>query len=143
MNLTTSKILDMVIARIRETELGKAVPVLYRHHYPNNPSGEFIVVTTLDNTAGGLQVASVNVNIYVPDSTPTIYVPDSTPTIGREEQRYPDDVRLKQLSRIAYESLACYPLNERWFFDVEDEALISEENISYTFSNIKIKLKRY
>lgn len=134
MNLTTSEILDMVITRIRETELGKVVPVLYRHHYPNNPTGEFIVVTTLDNTAGGLQVASVNVNIYVPDSTPTI---------GREEQRYPDDVRLKQLSQIAYESLACYPLNERWFFDVEDEALISEENISYTFSNIKIKLKRY
>ena len=134
MNLTTSEILDMVITRIRGTELGKAVPVLYRRHYPNNPTGEFIVVTTLDNTEGGLQVASVNVNIYVPDTTPTI---------GREEQRYPDDTRLKRLSQIAYKSLACYPLNERWFFDVEDEALISEENISYTFSNIKIKLKRY
>lgn len=134
MNLTTSEILDMVITRIRETELGKAVPVLYRHHYPNNPSGEFIVVTTLDNTAGGLQVASVNVNIYIPDSTPTI---------GREEQRFPNDGRLKELSRIAYESLDCYPLNDRWFFYVENEAIISEENISYTFSNIKIKLKRY
>lgn len=108
--------------------------MLYRHHYPNNPTGEFIVVTTLDNTIGGMQVASVNVNIYVPDSTPTI---------DREEQRFPNDARLKELSRIAYESLACYPLNDRWFFNVENEAIISEENVSYTFSNIKIKLKSY
>lgn len=134
MNLTTNEIFEIVIDRILSTDLGRELPVLYRHHYPSNPTGEFIVVTTLDNTMGDMQLASVNVNIYVPDSTPTI---------GREEQRYPDDVRLKQLSKIAYGSLACYPLNERWFFDVEDEALISEENISYTFSNIKIKLKRY
>ena len=134
MNLTTSEILDIVIDRILSTGIGKAVPVLYRHHYPNNPTGEFIVVTTLDNTIGGMQVASVNVNIYVPDSTPTI---------DREEQRFPNDARLKELSRIAYESLACYPLNDRWFFYVENEAIISEENISYTFSNIKLKLKKY
>ena len=134
MNLTTSEILDMVITRIRETEFGKAVPVLYRHHYPNNPSGEFIVVTTLDNTMGDMQLASVNVNIYVPDTTPTI---------NREEQRFPDDKRLSELTRIAYKSLACYPLNERYFFYVEDEAIISEENISYTFSNIKLKLKKF
>lgn len=134
MKFTTSEILDIVISRILSTGIGEAVPVLYRHHYPSNPTGEFIVVTTLDNTMGDMQLASVNVNIYVPDTTPTI---------NREEQRFPDDKRLSELTRIAYESLACYPLNERWFFDVEDEALISEENISYTFSNIKIKLKRY
>lgn len=134
MNLTTSEIFEIVIDRILSTELGQELPVLFRHHYPSNPTGEFIVVTTLDNTMGDMQLASVNVNIYVPDTTPTI---------NREEQRFPDDKRLSELTRIAYESLACYPLNERWFFDVEDEALINEENISYTFSNIKIKLKRY
>lgn len=134
MNLTTSEIFEIVIDRILSTDLGRELPVLYRHHYPNNPTGEFIVVTTLDNTMGDMQLASVNVNIYVPDTTPTI---------DREEQRFPDDKRLSELTRIAYESLACYPLNERYFFYVEDEAIISEENISYTFSNIKLKLKKY
>lgn len=134
MNLSTSEIFDMVIAHILETKLGETVPVLYRHHYPNHPTGEFIVITTLDNTMGDMQLASVNVNIYVPDTTPTI---------NREGHRFPNDKRLSELTRIAYESLAFYPINERWFFDVENESLISEENISYTFSNIKIKLKRY
>lgn len=134
MNLTTNEIFDKVITRVLETKLGESVPVLYRHHYPNKPSGEFVVITTLDNTINGLQIASVNVNIYVPDLMPTI---------DREKQRYPNDARLKELSIIAYKSLAFYPINERWFFDVENESLISEENISYTFLNIKIKLKRY
>lgn len=83
---------------------------------------------------GDSQVATVNVNIYVPDTTPTI---------GHEEQRYPDRNRLNKLTRIAFDSLGYYPINERWFFDVSDETLISEEGISYTFSNLKVKLKKY
>ena len=122
MNLTSTEIFKLVWDRIRDSLLGKTVPMMYADHYPNNPSGEFIVVGSLSNVVGDSQVATVNVNIYVPDTTPTI---------GREEQRYP------------FDSLGYYPINERWFFDVSDETLISEEGISYTFSNLKVKLKKY
>ena len=134
MNLTSAEIFKFVWNLIRDSPLSQAVPTMYADHYPNNPSGEFIVVNSLSNVVGDSQVATVNVNIYVPDTTPTI---------GREEQRYPDRNRLNELTRTAFDSLGHYPANERWFFDVSDETLISEESISYTFSNIKIKLKKY
>ena len=134
MNLTSAEIFKFVWNRIRDSPLSQAVPTMYADHYPNNPSGEFIVVNSLSNVVGDSQVATVNVNIYVPDTTPTI---------GREEQRYRDRNRLNELTRTAFDSLGHYPANERWFFDVSDETLISEESISYTFSNIKIKLKKY
>lgn len=134
MNLTCTEIFKLVWDCIRTSPLSQAVPTMYADHYPNNPSGEFIVVNSLSNVVGDSQVATVNVNIYVPDDTPTI---------NREEQRFPNRNRLNELTRIAFDSLANYPIAERWFFDVSDETLISEEGISYTFSNIKVKLKKY
>ena len=134
MNLTCTEIFKLVWDRIRTSPLSQAVPTMYADHYPNNPSGEFIVVNSLSNVVGDSQVATVNVNIYVPDDTPTI---------NREEQRFPNRNRLNELTRIAFDSLGHYPIGERWFFDVSDETLISEEGISYTFSNIKLKLKKY
>lgn len=134
MNLTSTEIFDIVWGYIRKSPLAEAVPTMYADHYPNKPSGEFIVVTSLTNAIGDLQVATVNVNIYVPDTTPTI---------GKEEQRYPNRKRLKELARIAFEALEGYPTNERWYFDVSDETLISEEGIAYSFSNIQVKLIKY
>lgn len=134
MNLTSTEIFKLVWDHIRDSPLGKAVPVMYADHYPNAPSGEFLVMTSLTNVIDESQVATVNVNIYVPDDTPTI---------NREEQRFPNRNRLNELTRIAFDSLGHYPAAERWFFDVSDEILISEEGISYTFSNIKVKLKKY
>lgn len=134
MTLTSTEIFDIVWGYIRKSPLAEAVPTMYADHYPNKPSGEFIVVTSLTNAIGDLQVATVNVNIYVPDTTPTI---------GKEEQRYPNRKRLNELTRIAFEALEGYPTNERWYFDVSDETLISEEGISYSFSNIQVKLIKY
>ncbi len=134
MTLTSTEIFDIVWGDIRKSPLAEAVPTMYADHYPNKPSGEFIVVTSLTNAIGDLQVATVNVNIYVPDTTPTI---------GKEEQRYPNRKRLNELTRIAFEALEGYPTNERWYFDVSDETLISEEGISYSFSNIQVKLIKY
>lgn len=134
MTLTSTEIFDIVWGYIRESPLAEAVPTMYADHYPNKPSGEFIVVTSLTNAIGDLQVATVNVNIYVPDTTPTI---------GREEQRYPNRKRLNELTRIAFGALEGYPTNERWYFDVSDETLISEEGIPYSFSNIQVKLIKY
>lgn len=134
MTLTSTEIFDIVWGYIRKSPLAEAVPTMYADHYPNKPSGEFIVAKSLTNAIGDLQVSTVNVNIYVPDTTPTI---------DREEQRYPNRKRLNELTRIAFEALEGYPTNERWYFDVSDETLISEEGIPYSFSNIQVKLTKY
>lgn len=135
---TSAEILSLVWDWIRTTPLYKAVPTMYLDHFPTSAShkltGEFIVLTTLSNAIGEQQVATVNVNIYVPDTTPRI---------NKEEQRYPDNNRLSELTKIAYDSLRCYPLDERYFFDILDESLISEVEIPYTLSNIKVQLKNY
>lgn len=135
---TSAEILSLVWDWIRTTPLYEAVPTMYLDHFPTSAShkltGEFIVLTTLSNVIGEQQVATVNVNIYVPDTTPRI---------NKEEQRYPDNNRLSELTKIAYDSLRCYPLDERYFFDVLDESLISEVEIPYTLSNIKVQLKNY
>ena len=65
MNLTSTEIFKLVWDRIRDSLLGKTVPMMYADHYPNNPSGEFIVVGSLSNVVGDSQVATVNVNIYI------------------------------------------------------------------------------
>lgn len=135
---TSAEILSLIWDWIRTTPLYDAVPTMYLDHFPTSAasklSGEFIVLTTLSNSIGEQQVATVNVNIYVPDTTPRI---------NKEEQRYPDNNRLAELTKIAYDALRCYPINERYFFDILDESLISEGDIPYTFSNIKVQLKNY
>ena len=73
MNLTSTEIFKLVWDRIRDSLLGKTVPMMYADHYPNNPSGEFIVVGSLSNVVGDSQVATVNVNIYVPDTAVSAY----------------------------------------------------------------------
>lgn len=135
---TSAEILSLIWDWIRTTPLYDAVPTMYLDHFPTSAasklSGEFIVLTPLSNSIGEQQVATVNVNIYVPDTTPRI---------NKEEQRYPDNNRLAELTKIAYDSLRCYPINKRYFFDILDESLISEGDIPYTFSNIKLQLKNY
>ena len=136
--MTSTQILSLMWDWIRTTPLHEAVPTMYLDHFPtgaaNKLSGEFIVLTTLSNVMGEQQVATVNVNIYVPDTTPRI---------NKEEQRYPNNKRLAELTAIAYESLRCYPMNERFCFDILDEVIISEGEIPYTLSNIKVQLKNY
>lgn len=139
MNLTSFDILDIVRDWVSKSPLKKAVPNIYADHYPQHPSnrnikGEFIVINTLSNAIGEGQVATLNVNIYVPDLTP------------RENavaQRYPNRERLSYLTRIAYEVLQGYPVTERWYFDVSSENIISDREIPYSFSNIKVTLKRF
>lgn len=135
---TSAEILSLIWDWIRTTPLYEAVPTMYLDHFPTSSShklsGEFIVLTTLSNAIGEQQVATVSVNIYVPDTTPRI---------NKVEQRYPNYNRLAELSKIAYESLQCYPLHRRYFFDILDESLISEGDIPYTFTNIKVQFNKY
>lgn len=139
MNLTSSEIFDIVWEWVASSHLAEVVPTMYENHYPQYPSnrsikGEFIVINTLSNAIGEGQVATLNVNIYVPDLTPRE---------AAVSQRYPDRERLSELSKIAYEVLQGYPKIERWFFDVSSENIISEQGIPYSFSNIKITFKKF
>lgn len=137
--LTTTEVFNIVWDWVCCSPLYAVVPKMYPYKYPDvspvNPlNGEFIVINTLSNSAGDTQVATVNVNIYVPDETPSI---------NKVEQRFPNRKRLGELTKIAYGSLQGFPVSERWFFDVSSEQIISEEDIPYSFSNIKVTLKRF
>lgn len=137
--LTSFDIFDIIWNWIKGSSLTDEVPTMYPDHYPTSPSnrslkGEFIVVTSLSNSIGDGQVATVNVNIYVPDRT----LRENAVT-----QRYPNRERLSLLSRIASKALQGYPVSERWFFNVSSETIISEEDIPYSFSNIKVTLKHF
>lgn len=140
MEYTITEIFNIVWEHIKGSPLAATIPVMYADHYPQQGdkgkplASEFVVVSSLTNAVGDSQVATVNVNIYVQDTTPTI---------NRQEQRYPDRNRLMELTRIAFESLRGYPTNGRWYFDVSDETLISEEEIPYTLSNLKVKFRKY
>lgn len=129
----------MVWDTIKQSKLYEAVPAMYRMNHPAVTKqfklpNEFIVVNSLTNVIGEEQVSTSVVNIYVHDETPTI---------SQVEQRFPDVNRLSELSKIAFEALKNYPIDKRWFFDVSDETLISEEDIPYSFSSIKVKLIKY
>ena len=138
MKLTSTEIFTIVWDQVRNSRLAEEVPIMYADHYPtvgmDDLQGEFLVLTSLTNIIEDIQVATVNVNIYVPDTTPTL---------SGKEQRYMNRKRLSELTRIAYDCLSNYPVDERYFFDISDETLISEQEIPYSFSNIKVKLKKY
>ena len=129
--LSSADIVDIIYTHIRTSELAKEVPTLYKYKHFLNPSGEFIVVAPLVNVINNSQIANVNVNIYVPDETPTL---------DRKEQRYPNDERLKFLSDLAIKTLKGYPSDKRYFFRVDSESITSEENMSYSFVTLRGKL---
>lgn len=137
--LTSNDIFNIVWTTLRTSRLSNEVPTMYADHFPTSTSnnrltGEFIVVSPLSNAVGDIQVATININIYVPDVTPTIEC---------SEQRYPNRKRLGELSALAYEALSKYPPNERYYFDVQSETLLSESEFFYSFVNIKVQLKKY
>ena len=137
--LTSAEIFDIVWSSLRNSELANEVPTMYADHFPEKTtnsqlSGEFIVVSPLSNVLGDIQVATVNVNIYCPDITPTI---------DRIEQRYPNRKRLGELSKLAYKALSVFPVYDRYFFTVLSETVLSEQDFSYSFINFKVQLKNY
>ena len=138
MKLTTTEIFSLVWDRVRNSTLAEAVPTMYADHYPTLPKdelkGEFIVITSLTNVIEATQVATVNVNIYVPDDTPTV---------SGIEQRYTNRRRLAELLDLAHQSIDNYPVGERYFFSISDETILTEEEIPYSLTNIKVKLKNF
>lgn len=134
--LTTPDILQLIYSRIRNSALAKQVPKIYKYKHLLNPTGEFIVVAPLANVINNSQTATINVNIYVPDKSPVF---------DGQKQRELNDGRLNDLTRLAMEALKWYDTGERYFFRVEAETIISEEQegLNYSFSNIKVKFQNH
>lgn len=132
MTLSTTEILQIIYDTLMNSALGIQVPIIYKYKHILNPSGEFIVVMPLANEINNSQVAVVNVNLYVPDKIETV---------NKKTQRFPNDERLKELTRLAMEALeAGYRTKERYWFRITSENIISEDNMSYSFVNLKVEL---
>lgn len=139
MSLTSLEIYSIVEEWVKSSPLGDEVHNIYEDDYPKTPSnrsikGEFIVINVLTNAIEDEQVSTVNINLYVPDVSKRM---------NAVAQRQPDIPRLKELTRIAYDSLKGYPAFERWYFDVSSEIILREEGIPYSFASIKLTFKKY
>ena len=71
-------------------DLNLTIPV-FKTVFPKGQSGEYIVVGTIGNSLIGEQVATVNVNIYVPDKLLTI---------NGVSQRVRDNARIDTLTEL-------------------------------------------
>ena len=87
------EIKDDIYEFIKGSALEKAISgKLKKTRRPANSNLEDIVISILDNEAGQMQEAFVNVNIYVPDNM-------------RDGQAEEKSIRLRELCRIAYNLL--------------------------------------
>lgn len=87
------EIKDDIYKFIKGSALEKAVTgKLKKTRRPKDSNLEDIVISILDNDAGQMQVAFVNVNIYVPDDM-------------RDGQSEEKSIRLRELCKISYNLL--------------------------------------
>lgn len=105
---------------------------VHRRKFPKGSTGEYVVINTIGNQITGTQVATVNVNIYVPDQKVTI---------NGVAQRVSNETRLRALSEVAIKEVSTF--SGRRFFDVTAEDVIEEEEIEYSFVNIKCQFYNY
>jgi len=116
-------------------DLSLVIPV-FKTVFPKGQSGEYIVVGTIGNSLIGEQVATVNVNIYVPDKLLTI---------NGVSQRVRDNARIDTLTELILEVIDNYTgVNSEggWYrYYKTNQSVISEEDINYSFSNIQLTFK--
>lgn len=116
-------------------DLSLTIPV-FKTAFPKGQSGEYVVVGTIGNTLIGEQVATVNVNIYVPDKLLTI---------NGVSQRVRDNARIDSLTAELLEVIDNYTGENSeggWYrYYKTNQSVISEEDINYSFSNIQLTFK--
>lgn len=116
-------------------DLSLTIPV-FKTAFPKGQSGEYVVVGTIGNTLIGEQVATVNVNIYVPDKLLTI---------NGVSQRVRDNARIDSLTAELLEVIDNYTGENSeggWYrYYKTNQSVISEEDIDYSFSNIQLTFK--
>lgn len=116
-------------------DLSLTIPV-FKTAFPKGQSGEYIVVGTIGNTLIGEQVATVNVNIYVPDKLLTI---------NGVSQRVRDNARIDTITESVLSVIDNYTGENSeggWYrYYKTNHSVISEEDINYSFSNIQLTFK--
>lgn len=131
--VTTTGIIDMMYAHLVNTDFVYDNNLkVHRRRFPKGSTGEFVVINTIGNQIIRTQVATVNVNIYVPDQKVTI---------NGVAQRVSNETRLRALSEVAIKEVSTF--SGRRFFDVTAEDVIEEEEIEYSFVNIKCQFYNY
>lgn len=116
-------------------DLSLTIPV-FKTAFPKGQSGEYVVVGTIGNTLIGEQVATVNVNIYVPDKLLTI---------NGVSQRVRDNARIDAITESILSVIDNYTGENTeggWYrYYKTNQSVISEEDINYSFSNIQLTFK--
>lgn len=116
-------------------DLSLTIPV-FKTAFPKGQSGEYVVVGTIGNTLIGEQVATVNVNIYVPDKLLTI---------NGVSQRIRDNARIDTITERLLSVIDNYTGENSeggWYrYYKTNQSVISEEDINYSFSNIQLTFK--
>lgn len=116
-------------------DLSLTTPV-FKTAFPKGQSGEYVVVGTIGNTLIGEQVATVNVNIYVPDKLLTI---------NGVSQRVRDNARIDTITESLLSVIDNYTGENSeggWYrYYKTNQSVISEEDINYSFSNIQLTFK--
>lgn len=131
--VTTTGIIDMMYAHLVNTAFVYDNNLkVHRRRFPKGSTGEFVVINTIGNQITGTQVATVNVNIYVPDQKVTI---------NGVAQRVSNETRLRALSEVAIKEVSTF--SGKHFCDATEESIIEEEEIEYSFVNIKCQFYNY
>lgn len=123
------EIKDDIYEFIKGSALEKAISgKLKKTRRPANSNLEDIVISILDNEAGQMQEAFVNVNIYVPDNM-------------RDGQAEEKSIRLRELCRIAYNLLAV-GRGESYRFTLDKQRVFEVNGKNEHFINNKLLYKQ-
>lgn len=123
------EIKDDIYEFIKGSALEKAISgKLKKTRRPANSNLEDIVISILDNEAGQMQEAFVNVNIYVPDNL-------------RDGQAEENSVRLRQLCKLAAELLEVQR-GEDYRFTLDKQRVMEVNGKSEHFINNKLLYKQ-
>ena len=137
MKMSEGEITTTVYCDLRDMleDLSLTIPV-FKTAFPKGQSGEYVVVGTIGNTLIGEQVATVNVNIYVPDKLLTI---------NGVSQRVRDNARIDTITESLLSVIDNYTGENSeggWYrYYKTNQSVISEEDIDYSFSNIQLTFK--
>ena len=119
------EIKDDIYEFIKGSALEKAISgKLKKTRRPANSNLEDIVISILDNEAGQMQEAFVNVNIYVPDNM-------------RDGQAEEKSIRLRELCRIAYNLLEV-GRGESYRFTLDKQRVFEVNGKSEHFINLSL-----
>lgn len=133
--ITTLDILDVIYAKLKASDLvGTTNGIdggIYKLVRPVDTGKEDIVINCLPVTNSLIQLATVNVNIYVPD----LHV-----DIGTTQQYMPDTTRLDTLAAMAITALQNVN-TPGYYYDIASQVVFSEEAINQHFVNIRIEFK--